>query len=263
MNAFQSYASTALVLLVQTTILLLAVFIVAHRLRLRGPATSALVCKAGLIGVIVLLASPLVRLPQSRSLIQVPPPSTTAVFPPLEIAQPPVRVSIRDAKAAVSAQAPVSPSLVSTSGSEIPKQAPTRSVWSGLTISKVVVGLWILGCCFLLSWLVWAQIALTLLKFRSKRLRAGLAFDRLSILSHQRGGAMPELRVHPRVDGAFLFGVLRPTILMNLIAAEELDASDLDLIFEHELAHLRGKDCVWRWIERIACAVLWPQPLLW
>jgi hypothetical protein len=41
------------------------------------------------------------------------------------------------------------------------------------------------------------------------------------------------------------------------------DDASLRAILAHELAHLARRDCAWMLLARFACALLWPQPLIW
>ena len=263
MNWLQNYTDPAWVLLAQTTSLLIAVFVVSLRLRSRGPAATVFACKAGLIGVLALLIAPVIPMLHTRSLIHLPPSQQEASFADLQPIHrnTPNRVA---EKGPTTAAVPTmrTPTIFGPTVDNFRQAAPAPSS-KPIPVAQTLLEIWALGTAILLTWIVWAQVKLSLLRRRSILLREGLAFDRLENLCRQRKVAAPALRVHSKVEGPFLIGAFRPTIMMNLIAAHELDATTMDLIFEHELAHLRSKDCAWRLVERALCAVLWPQPLLW
>jgi len=263
MNGLQTVAGAAMVLLVQSTILLMAVFLISQRLRSKGPAASALACKAGLIGLVVLCAVPFIRLPEGRAVVLVPAPPSVAMFGSTQHALSPVVPVLRKPNAAIvpTAVRPLEEPV--NSPLDLSQTKPAPEARKTLSLSMVLLVTWATGTCLLLTWVAWAQLSLSILRRRSKTLTDGLAYERLSALSASRGLPIPELRVDPSVDGPFAIGTLRPAILMNPSAAEEMDSATLDLIFEHELAHIRGKDCAWRVVERMLCALLWPQPLLW
>jgi len=262
MSGHQNYAETATVLLAQTTLLLLAVFILSRRLNSRGPAVNALVLKAALIGIVALCAVPLIPFRHRRSLIHVSPPAAISLFSAPQPDQTPKQNALR-----TQSMPAKSPSIGSSTfasedlSASLPQ--PIRARQEPVTLASLALSAWLIGTCLLFAWLIWAQACLAFLRIKSHRILEGFAFDRLQELCQARGLRTPELRVHPAVDGPFLLGIFRPAILMNMSAVEELDASTLDLIFEHEVAHLRGRDCAWRLVERILCALLWPQPLLW
>jgi len=270
---FQGYAGAALGLLAQSTLLLLGILIIARRLQTKGPAATSLACKAGLVCIATLVALPFVPVHLSRALIQLPPPPQTVLFSqsvshPESVAASTDQPS-QQAEAPLPKTIPSQPVVTASNGAAIEpalsvmSQKPAPAGFPAITWPTAILGLWAFGTAFLLGWVVWAQLKLTSIRHNSVLVREGLAFDRLQRLSKERGVRVPELRIHPVATGPFLAGVLNPAILIDSTVEHGLDADSLDLIFEHELAHLRTRDCTWRLIERIVCALLWPQPLLW
>jgi beta-lactamase regulating signal transducer with metallopeptidase domain/outer membrane lipoprotein-sorting protein/peroxiredoxin len=262
-NQLQDFAGTGTVLLAQSTILLAGIFLVVRQFRKRGPAAISLAYKAGLLGILAICALPLVPVHRSQPLIQVPPPPQTSLFSQPEPDSRNSAVSQSPKAVAPGPQIPEAAKPDSTPAFSAPEPIVSVSPTPRITVAAALLDLWLVGTSVLLAWILWAQVSLVLLRRRSVRLTQGLAFDRLQRLSAERKLPMPTLCVHGEATGPFLVGILRPTILIDRSVSDELDAASLDLIFEHELAHLRTHDCAWRLAERIVCALLWPQPLLW
>lgn len=250
---------SATVLLAQSTLLLIGILAVTHRLRTRGPAATTLACKAGLIGIVALFAAPFIPVRRETAIIHVPAPSQAAMFQPANEVEIPATQPISPPPSSGAIQPKPTPVIGTT---EVVSK-PAASHAPVISVSTAVCWLWGMGSSLLIVWILWAQVSLALLRAASKRVEGGLAFDRLQRLAETRRLPMPDLRVHPKVGGPFLVGIFRPTILLSETAANEFDADTLDLVFEHELAHVQTRDCAWRLLERFTCALLWPQPLLW
>ncbi|HWB13058.1 MAG TPA: M56 family metallopeptidase [Pirellulales bacterium] len=72
----------------------------------------------------------------------------------------------------------------------------------------------------------------------------------------------PRLLLSPEPCGPAAFGVLRPLVVLP-DAVASLDASALDAILAHELAHHRRRDPCINWVQLILTAAWWFNPLLW
>ena len=61
----------------------------------------------------------------------------------------------------------------------------------------------------------------------------------------------------------FVFGILRPAIMLPAKMAQSLSSEEMAALLGHEVAHLRRRDlwwCVgWRWVK----AIFWFHPLIW
>ena len=58
-------------------------------------------------------------------------------------------------------------------------------------------------------------------------------------------------------------GALDPLVVLPDRLLRDADAETLDMVFVHELAHVRGHDCVFRLLSMVARAIYWPVPLAW
>lgn len=264
MTGIQEFAGSALVVLAQSTVLLGVILLMSRQLQRGGPAATSFALKAGLVGVTALVVLQFVPHHRTRALVQVPNPPQVAVFTP-EIS--PAPKSALGRKQVESPEKPTeaasTPYIESTPPPIEVLSRASASHAGVITWPSAILGVWLAGTALLFSWLVWAQIRIAMLRKRSIPLTGGPAYSQLQALAELRGLPVPELRVHPEATSPFLFGIVHPTILADSSTFDGLDSESLTMIFEHELAHLRTNDCTWRLIERIVCALLWPQPLVW
>ncbi len=65
------------------------------------------------------------------------------------------------------------------------------------------------------------------------------------------------------VSVPIVLGSWRPAVVISSELAEERDASLIDAILVHELAHVERADCFWQLVERLVQAFYWFHPLIW
>jgi len=71
------------------------------------------------------------------------------------------------------------------------------------------------------------------------------------------------LLVSDKVSVPIVLGWWRPAIVIPAGLAEEMDASLIDAVLVHELAHVERADCGWQLVERLVQAIYWFHPLVW
>lgn len=109
-----------------------------------------------------------------------------------------------------------------------------------------------------INWLYWVW----LLGFIGLMLREGFGqlrgewLKRRSVLVEGGYALSPDLAV-PAVCGLF-----SPLVLLPL-EAETWAAARVEAVLAHERMHVRRNDLWWQLLGRIACAVYWPNPLVW
>jgi TonB family protein len=120
--------------------------------------------------------------------------------------------------------------------------APSPSGWPASTIAALV---WIVG-------------GVPLLSVRTQRRRRLLRLvGEASAVDDQT-----DVRSHARVSVPMLAGVLRPTILLPMSAADwPVDAREA--VLAHERAHLQRHDHVTALVSEVATIVYWLNPLAW
>lgn len=63
--------------------------------------------------------------------------------------------------------------------------------------------------------------------------------------------------------GPFVFGALRPVVALPADFNSAYSSSERELVFAHELAHVRNRDALWQpWID-LATILFWWHPLIW
>ncbi len=71
---------------------------------------------------------------------------------------------------------------------------------------------------------------------------------------------VPPLWQAPCVSGPMVCGLFRPAVYLP---ERVMDTADLRLILRHELVHVRQGDVPVKWLTLLACAVYWPNPVIW
>jgi beta-lactamase regulating signal transducer with metallopeptidase domain len=132
---------------------------------------------------------------------------------------------------------------------------------SGIDTADVVLGLaalWLLGVAFHLGRFVLGGIGLVFLHRKSvPHIPHGIDGAPFRGLGWQL-----RLRTAPSECGPLTWGVLKPVVLLPK-ASVAWPRERLLSVLLHEAAHVRRKDCLARLIAAAACALYWPNPLVW
>lgn len=67
----------------------------------------------------------------------------------------------------------------------------------------------------------------------------------------------------PGLVGPMAFGVGRPTVAVPIDFTTRFDPVQREAQLAHELAHLAGRDPLWRWVADLVCALAWWHPGAW
>ena len=90
---------------------------------------------------------------------------------------------------------------------------------------------------------------------------AAASFQRIaSTLGIKRSVA---LAISGSVSGPATVGVLRATVLLPICALTALSPDELEMVFAHELAHVRRADFLWNLIQTFAETVFFFHPAVW
>ena len=185
---------------------------------------------------------------------------------PLAVLLVPPFVSIPVWSAGVDPVVPLAPVAIS-----VPHAEPTPSAWAilfgwlGSHGKETLVWLWLLGTASVLAW----TLVRTLRFHRSLARVSETAPRAVQRLAREiaRGlglGAVPAVyatraQLSPMVWWAG--GRVRVFLPSELLG--DMDVSELRCILAHELAHVRRRDHVVRWLEWLACAAFWWNPVAW
>jgi beta-lactamase regulating signal transducer with metallopeptidase domain len=140
---------------------------------------------------------------------------------------------------------------------------PPATATSGIsldpsTIALALGALWLLGVSAIVLRFAIGMVCLAALKRRS-RLYA-VAPDNLPKVAATRREC--ELRLSDSEHGPIAFGMFRPVILLPKNASS-WPRERLHAVLLHELAHIRRRDSLAQLLSHLACALYWPNPLVW
>jgi len=124
-----------------------------------------------------------------------------------------------------------------------------------------LTGLWLLGSGLLLFRLLVAHLRLARLRGVATNAPASVR-NTCETLARQMAVRTPRLLTSPRVSSPFLIGFFRPAILLPE-SGTMVNAVALREVLLHELAHLARRDCAWHLMSKLACAIVFFQPLMW
>jgi beta-lactamase regulating signal transducer with metallopeptidase domain len=143
----------------------------------------------------------------------------------------------------------------------IPAAPAPRWTWpqiSTQTITRALFAGWLLGVFRAMARLAAGALGLETLKRRSRP--HALASEDLPRLD--AGPRACELRLSEGEDGPLTWGIVRPVVLLPR-AATAWPRERLQAVLLHELAHVRRRDSLSQLLALVACALYWPNPLIW
>jgi beta-lactamase regulating signal transducer with metallopeptidase domain len=124
--------------------------------------------------------------------------------------------------------------------------------------------IWAAG--FLIFWvaIAWRYFRLTRLLRSSPTIEEGPACVSLqeAALDLQVDDA-PDLLLTSQTTSPFLFGTLRPRIILPSCLLTELTKPQLQAVLAHELVHFKRHDTWIGWLQVIAQSIYWFHPFLW
>jgi beta-lactamase regulating signal transducer with metallopeptidase domain len=162
------------------------------------------------------------------------------------------------------------PSQISVPGngvSSIVGQGVQSTSWSGRqlpSIPAVLAMIWAAG--FLIFWVavLWRYSRVAQLA------RCGLAADEgpASVTLQQAAldlqlDRAPDLLLTSQITSPFLFGTVRPRIVLPSRVFTDLTEPQLRAVLAHELVHFKRRDTWIGWLQVIAQSVFWFHPFIW
>ena len=186
----------------------------------------------------------------------------TLLIPVASLALPAVEVSAPESLAPlVEAAAPLAAPAESTRAA-----APTPPVFAGPEPAidpQLVQGMLVaIPAMLLLGLTLVAVVRLQRLRARARMLVDSRWLTALATIQQRFGFRHgTALLVSEELASPISWGVLRPVILLDPRAAA--DSGQAEAIVAHELAHVAGLDWAKLLIGRMACALLWFNPLVW
>ena len=122
-------------------------------------------------------------------------------------------------------------------------------------IRAVLAGVWLVGVVFVLARLAVGWYRLRRIRLSTEPVSQN---ERIANLDGQK----LRILVTSRVRGPVCFGVLRPVILLPKEMYEKSTEEDLQMVLNHELAHIERRDCLTNLFQRIVEAAFFFHPLV-
>ena len=125
-------------------------------------------------------------------------------------------------------------------------------------IALALAALWLTGVVLILARFAIGAACLAVLKHRSRPFALAPG-DEPKVAAR---GQECELRLCERDTGPITWGIFRPIILLPRTALA-WPRERLHAVLLHELAHIRRRDSLANALSHAACALYWPNPLVW
>ena len=144
-----------------------------------------------------------------------------------------------------------------------PKSEPVYQSVSSFTISKLVSMTY--GAGFILSLLPMALGALWIQKIRKgcRQVTEGTTFDVVKRVSERHRIRAPKLNASEAITIPFVSGLFRKLIFVPIKWVDGQCDIACGAIIEHEIAHVVSRDLERKFLCRVACSLVWFQPLAW
>lgn len=125
-------------------------------------------------------------------------------------------------------------------------------------LAAALTAMWLIGVCAVSLRMAAGAVGLALLKRRSRSFALTPEDEPKVAASHREC----ELRLCDEDIGPITWGVLTPVILLPN-GALSWPRERLQAVLLHELAHIRRRDSLVQFLSQCACALYWPNPLVW
>ena len=208
----------------------------------KHPDAKILVCRGTLlVGSLLFLASPFISTRQNPMV-----PVSLNVGPAI----PQKEIASVDAR--------ISNVVPTASVQHVPTETNQSIDYTALL--PIVYGVGLIGS---IGFLILGAFSLSKLRRSSTSVKTGRIYDRLIQVANHHHVSMPALFATPAGVTPFVSGLVHKSIHLPLEWLEEQDDAIVGSILEHEVAHLASRDLEWLLIGRLACTILWFNPLTW
>ncbi|MDJ0761752.1 MAG: M56 family metallopeptidase [Myxococcota bacterium] len=135
---------------------------------------------------------------------------------------------------------------------------------ASVEMGTLLVVVWAAGALLLLGITLCGHVALLRQVRRDPLVKDKAILRLLDRCKKQMGVTVPlDLVTTDYVKTPALLGMIKPRILLPASLAVTLERAELKHIFLHELAHIRRKDILIRWLTAVLQAVHWFNPFVW
>ena len=163
--------------------------------------------------------------------------------------------------AGIYANFPVSESFEGLSATPAVSMVNISATKPTITVSGVAFWVWIAGCVFSVA-LIFRDI------FASCRHRATLrGCDNEAVLTRfaiHRSAASREMSLYTDPDASvpYCIGIINAAIVIPESAMDQFDEEELDMVFAHEITHIKNRDNLILVLQRVIEAIHWWNPVV-
>ncbi len=155
----------------------------------------------------------------------------------------------------------LAPSDSIAEGTSVVPRSPSSSLVPDVKVWLML--LHAMGALVVTFWILWNLLVMRRAICGATELSHGELWRRFIEVSARLGlRHPPRLLLSHDASGPAAFGVVRPVVILP-DAMASLEASALDAVLAHELAHHRRRDPCINWVQLALTAVWWFNPLLW
>ncbi len=141
---------------------------------------------------------------------------------------------------------------------------PAASWWEGLSLTDALAAAWVLGCLSLALRLLVGHLRVRRMIAGNQPVAGEAALRTLQVLLAQAGVSGEVcLRASASVGAPVLYGLRRPTILLPEGWVESLSPEDLRALLAHEVAHIKRRDFLAHFVQRLVEIPLFFHPATW
>ena len=132
-----------------------------------------------------------------------------------------------------------------------------------ITPFEIIGLIWLLGAGAYLLAIGFGSGWIYRLRRKSAPLKSTAFAPTIEHLCAELGLKHVAVATSPLVSSPFVTGLTRPSIFLPEALELSFDDDQIEAILCHELVHIRQRDTLWALISSVACALSWPNPLVW
>lgn len=262
--------SPVMLFLGKTSLLLVAIWILARTRSGSNPRWQVWSIRIGLIGLWLLAATaftpPQLRVPVPADAVAVQSPPAAADNLPAAATIAAAPVSARPMETIVVADRLPGmippPMTVNDASPASPEPLATSAVAATFSWQTVAAAIWLLGVA--IGMMGWAAGYLRVRRILCMASAADPVMNATATSIAQKLGISPPLLyVSSAIASPSVVGIRRPIVLLPAADEHRVDGGDLPAALAHEFAHIAGNDLRWDAFVRLTCLLGWPHPLLW
>lgn len=129
---------------------------------------------------------------------------------------------------------------------------------------KVVATIWLIG--LIINILYFAFVGI-ITRHKIKKMQPCNHLETLELLENcsEKLGVQKKIRLYESdfISNVRLYGLIKQCVIISPHILNTLEYEKLEMIFLHELCHLKSFDMQTRWFVRLLCCIHWFNPFIW